>query len=141
MKLLMTLGCVAGCLASGAVQDVEARPSGSCGYRSSYGTIYYSGPTYRHRSYSHHYRPHHYRRSIHSYHAPVVERRVVYHYPARQVIVVQKALTRRGYHCGGIDGVYGAQTRSAVKRYQFHHGIRPTGILCSTTRYHLGVRF
>ena len=40
---------------------------------------------------------------------------------------VQKALARRGYYYGPIDGDIGPGSRRAIARYQADHGLRPTG--------------
>lgn len=40
---------------------------------------------------------------------------------------VQAALRRRGYYRGPIDGDIGPGTRSAIRAYQYDHGLRPTG--------------
>lgn len=40
---------------------------------------------------------------------------------------VQRALARRGYYSGPIDGALGAGSRRAIVRWQNDHGLRPTG--------------
>ena len=40
---------------------------------------------------------------------------------------VQRALARRGYYSGGIDGDVGPGTRAAIRRYQYEHRLEVTG--------------
>jgi peptidoglycan hydrolase-like protein with peptidoglycan-binding domain len=40
---------------------------------------------------------------------------------------VQRALRRRGYYHGPIDGDIGPGSRSAIREYQADHGLRMTG--------------
>ena len=40
---------------------------------------------------------------------------------------VQRALARRGYYGGHIDGQIGPQSSRAISRYQQDHGLRDTG--------------
>jgi len=40
---------------------------------------------------------------------------------------VQSVLAEKGYYHGAIDGVMGAETRSAVRQYQRNHGMEVTG--------------
>jgi peptidoglycan hydrolase-like protein with peptidoglycan-binding domain len=42
---------------------------------------------------------------------------------------VQKRLTLGGYDTGGVDGIFGAATESAVKRFQEGQGLTPDGIV------------
>jgi peptidoglycan hydrolase-like protein with peptidoglycan-binding domain len=42
---------------------------------------------------------------------------------------VQKRLTLGGYDTGGVDGIFGAATESAVKRFQEDQGLTPDGIV------------
>lgn len=46
---------------------------------------------------------------------------------------VQEELTRRGYHPGKIDGIYGPQTESAVIHFQSDMGLVPDGEVGRTT--------
>jgi len=55
------------------------------------------------------------------------------------VLDVQSALTRRGYEVGGIDGVYGQQTRNALIRFQTDAGLRVTGEINDATLRALGL--
>ena len=40
---------------------------------------------------------------------------------------VQSALHRRGYYNGELDGDIGPASRSAIRAYQYEHGLDPTG--------------
>jgi peptidoglycan hydrolase-like protein with peptidoglycan-binding domain len=40
---------------------------------------------------------------------------------------VQRALARRGYYHGAIDGVIGPGSRSAIRSFQASHGMVVTG--------------
>jgi len=51
----------------------------------------------------------------------------------------QAALNQQGYDVGAVDGQWGPNTQSAVRRYQAEHGLTPTGTLDSATRNALGV--
>ena len=42
---------------------------------------------------------------------------------------VQQALARMGYYAGQADGAFGANTRAAIRRYQFELGAELTGML------------
>ena len=42
---------------------------------------------------------------------------------------VQRALARRGYYHGSIDGAIGPQSSRAIARYQRDHGLRQTGTI------------
>ncbi len=51
------------------------------------------------------------------------------------VCIAQDGLNTLGYRTGGLDGVYGAQTVDAVKRYQASRGLAADGIVgCNTWR-------
>ena len=51
------------------------------------------------------------------------------------VCIAQDGLNSLGYRTGGLDGVYGAQTVDAVKRYQASRGLAADGIVgCNTWR-------
>ena len=51
------------------------------------------------------------------------------------VCIAQDDLNTLGYRTGGLDGVYGAQTVDAVKRYQASRGLTADGIVgCNTWR-------
>ncbi len=60
----------------------------------------------------------------------VVEREVVYAAPVAGRGVeseVQRALAKRGYYGGSIDGAIGSQTRAAIRAYQVDKGLPVTG--------------
>jgi peptidoglycan hydrolase-like protein with peptidoglycan-binding domain len=42
---------------------------------------------------------------------------------------VQQALSRMGYYAGQADGVFGPNTRAAIRRFQFEIGAEMTGTL------------
>lgn len=52
---------------------------------------------------------------------------------------VQRALARRGYYQGSIDGDIGPQSRRAIARYQQDHGLRVTGSISSSLLRSLGL--
>jgi lipoprotein-anchoring transpeptidase ErfK/SrfK len=54
--------------------------------------------------------------------------------PVANWVEAQVELHRRGYSCGSIDGVRGAQTAEAMKAFQRNEGLRPTGDLDRATR-------
>lgn len=51
----------------------------------------------------------------------------------------QTALLDRGYSVGAVDGLWGPNTQSAVRRFQADHGIAQTGTLDDATLSALGV--
>lgn len=52
---------------------------------------------------------------------------------------VQRALARRGYYRGGIDGDVGPGTRAAIRSYQYERGLTVTGRIDSSLLRSLGV--
>lgn len=52
---------------------------------------------------------------------------------------VQSALVNRGYSTGGVDGVFGSATESAVIRFQQQQGLSADGMVGSATAAALGV--
>lgn len=54
------------------------------------------------------------------------------YYGASTVKKVQKKLTSCGYNCGKANGVYGAQTRKAIKKYQKKKGLTVNGKINKT---------
>ena len=56
------------------------------------------------------------------------------------VAAAQERLSKQGYYRGQIDGVFGAETRRAITRFQSEHGLRATGYLTADTLQALGVR-
>lgn len=54
--------------------------------------------------------------------------------PVESVLEAQVELHRRGFSCGSIDGVSGAQTAAALRAFQRSNGITETGALDVATR-------
>lgn len=54
--------------------------------------------------------------------------------PVESTLDVQVELHRRGFSCGSIDGVPGAQTVAALRAFQRGAGLRDTGTLDAATR-------
>jgi His-Xaa-Ser repeat protein HxsA len=52
---------------------------------------------------------------------------------------VQRALARRGYYRGGIDGDVGPGTRAAIRRYQYEHRLEVTGRIDRSLLRSLGI--
>jgi peptidoglycan hydrolase-like protein with peptidoglycan-binding domain len=50
---------------------------------------------------------------------------------------VQEALKRLNYYKGSLDGIFGAQTRAAIRRYQQAVGANATGHLTAVEATHL----
>lgn len=59
--------------------------------------------------------------------------------PADSMLEAQIALDRRGISAGSIDGVAGAQTRSALRAFQLQEGFPQTGELDTATRARLAL--
>jgi peptidoglycan hydrolase-like protein with peptidoglycan-binding domain len=59
--------------------------------------------------------------------------------PSSTVRNAQSALSDKGYSVGAIDGHWGTQTMSAVRRFQEDKGLAPSGTLDSATLTALGV--
>jgi hypothetical protein len=55
------------------------------------------------------------------------------------VSTVQSDLAQLGYYTGSIDGVFGADTRTALTRYQIDRGLQVTGSLTNETLQSLGL--
>ncbi len=51
----------------------------------------------------------------------------------------QSALNARGYDAGAVDGLWGPNTQSALRRFQTDRGLAPTGMIDDETRTALGV--
>lgn len=51
----------------------------------------------------------------------------------------QKKLNQLGYHCGTPDGIMGAKTRKAIKKFQKKKHIKITGTLTKKTKKKLGI--
>ena len=62
-----------------------------------------------------------------------------YYRPSNTAVSVQKALARKGYYYGPIDGDIGSGSRRAIARYQADHGLRPTGDVSSSLLRSLGL--
>ena len=52
---------------------------------------------------------------------------------------VQRALARRGYYRGGIDGDIGPGTRAAIRSYQYNRGLEVTGRIDGALLRSLGI--
>jgi Putative peptidoglycan binding domain len=61
-------------------------------------------------------------------------------YADSTVAAVQEQLAQQGYYRGEIDGIFGAETRRAVVRYQGAQGLRVTGNLNTDTLRALGLQ-
>ena len=115
------------------------RPSVSVGFYSApayYGSSYYSTPDYDYDSYP--------TRTVYRGTIP----RTSYGYSYRDssgsssdelAVDVQRALTRRGYYRGGIDGDVGPGTRAAIRAYQYQRGLEVTGRIDGTLLRSLGI--
>jgi hypothetical protein len=57
-----------------------------------------------------------------------------------QVTAVQRALAREGYYDGAVDGVFGAGTRRALRKYQRDRGLEVTGGITQSVIESLRVR-
>lgn len=56
-----------------------------------------------------------------------------------EVTQIQRKLSNRGYYSGSIDGIFGTQTQSAVRRYQADNGLTVDGIAGQQTLASLGI--
>lgn len=52
---------------------------------------------------------------------------------------IQQKLKSMGYYTGSVDGIYGTQTQSAVKKFQRDNGLDADGIAGSKTLSYLGI--
>ena len=52
---------------------------------------------------------------------------------------IQSRLSAWGYNPGSVDGIYGAKTEAAVKRFQQKHGLTPDGIAGPATLAKIGL--
>ena len=51
------------------------------------------------------------------------------------VLIAQDGLNTLGFRTGGLDGIFGSQTRNAVINYQISRGLAADGIVgCNTWR-------
>jgi len=56
-----------------------------------------------------------------------------------EIYQAQKALKENGYNPGGIDGIWGNATQSAVKKFQRDVGLPISGQLDEQTKAKLGI--
>ncbi len=56
-----------------------------------------------------------------------------------EVRQIQQRLIQWGYLSGKVDGIYGAKTEAAVKRFQQKNGLTPDGIAGSATLAKIGI--
>lgn len=54
-------------------------------------------------------------------------------------VAVQRALARKGFYDGSMDGNIGPQSRRAILRYQENYGLQPTGTITSGLLRSLGL--
>ncbi len=52
---------------------------------------------------------------------------------------IQSRLSKWGYNPGAVDGIYGAKTEAAVKRFQRNNGLTPDGIAGPATLAKIGL--
>jgi hypothetical protein len=83
-------------------------------YGPSFGISYYSAPSYTYTSRA-------------------------YDYDDDTAVDVQRALKRRGYYRGDVDGDIGPGTRSAIRAYQYDRGLPATGRIDGPLLRSLGV--
>ncbi len=55
------------------------------------------------------------------------------------VSTIQSALVNRGYNTGGVDGIFGPATESAVIRFQQRQGLSADGVVGAATAAALGI--
>ena len=103
-----------------------SRPSVSVGFYSA--PAYYRSPEYYDSSYS----------TTRTYY-PRTSYRSSSSYSDELAVDVQRALARRGYYRGGIDGDIGPGTRAAIRAYQYHRGFEVTGRIDGTLLRSLGI--
>ncbi len=111
-----------------------SRPSVSVGFYSS--PSYYRSPSY---DYDDSYSTRTYYRS-----APSTTYRYSYRDSSSSssddlTVDVQRALSRRGFYRGGIDGDIGPGTRAAIRSYQYQRGLEVTGRIDGTLLRSLGI--
>ena len=119
----------------GYTPSYYSRPSVSLGFYSS--PSYYRSPSYDY-DYDDSYSTRTYYRS-----APRTTYRYSYRDSSRDsddlTVDVQRALTRRGFYRGGIDGDLGPGTRAAIRSYQYQRGLEVTGRIDGTLLRSLGL--
>ena len=57
----------------------------------------------------------------------------------QEVIEIQTRLSKWGYYKGGIDGIYGYNTYTAVKKFQANNGLKADGIAGPNTLAAIGI--
>lgn len=72
--------------------------------------------------------------------APVADASVVYGNTFANVAAVQTRLATLGYYSGTVDGVWGKNTSSAVKRFQTDNGLKADGVVGSGTASKLRIK-
>jgi hypothetical protein len=92
-----------------------------------YGYGYYASPYY-----SYDYDPGVYEEGAADYYSQSAYRSSE-QYANSTVATVQEELAQQGYYRGEIDGIFGAETRRAIVRYQGDQGLRATGSLNADT--------
>lgn len=71
---------------------------------------------------------------------PNGESRTATQVPFNEIVYqAQKRLNDLAYDPGPIDGIWGSQTKAAIKKYQSDHGLSETGELDSKTKMKLGL--
>lgn len=103
-------------------------------------------PSYGHRYYPRHYTVPRYQSY---YHTPkrIIRHRPTYHFSQSgylhrgTVFRVQKTLRHRGYGCGPVDGIFGYQTKRALRQFQYDAGLHPTGRINRSTLRCLGISY
>ncbi len=58
----------------------------------------------------------------------------------KEVTSIQTALKQRGYYKGNVDGIFGTQTRTAVRNFQRDKGLTVDGIAGKKTLAALGIK-
>ena len=111
-----------------------SRPSVSVGFYSAPAYSSYSTPDYYYDSYPTRTSYRGIPRTSYSY-----SYRASSSYSDDLAVDVQRALARRGYYRGGIDGDVGPGTRAAIRAYQYHHGYEVTGRIDGTLLRSLGI--
>ncbi|MDL2225463.1 spore cortex-lytic enzyme [Eubacteriales bacterium OttesenSCG-928-M02] len=56
------------------------------------------------------------------------------------VKTLQQRLSAWGYYSGSVDGIFGASTEEAVKKYQKRYGMKVDGIVGKETAAHMGIQ-
>lgn len=68
-----------------------------------------------------------------------VQRQLKYSDTGSDVVLLQRRLQKLGYLEGRADGFFNRDTEEAVKRFQFHGGLKPSGIVDRKTLDFLGL--